>query len=199
MLRPDLSYLYAWVKRNSRVLDLGCGSGELLEALSKEKGCLSYGVEIDIAKTLQAMKKGISILQLDIENDFSIFKENQFDIVILSQTLQAMRNPELILQEMLRLAEEAIVSFPNFGYWRNRLQLSLGGKMPISENMPYSWFETPNIHWCTIEDFESLCKKNTIQILDKIVLTQGKSIAYWPNLLGSLAVYRLGRGMKYNG
>ena len=139
------------------------------------------------------MAKGVNVLSGDIDHGLDFFKDNQFDIVILSQTLQAMQNIETILQEMLRVGKEAVVSFPNFAYWRNRMQLNFTGRMPISESMPYRWYNTPNIHWCTIKDFETLCHDNKIALLKRMVLTKGRPVRFLSNLRGSLAVYRLGR------
>lgn len=192
-LRRDLRYLYDWVPPRSRVLDLGCGDGALLAMLTHEKNCVGYGVEINSAQVLKAMAKGVNVLSGDIDHGLDLFRDNQFDIVILSQTLQAMQNTETILKEMLRIGKEVIVSFPNFGYWRNRVQLNFAGRMPISENMPYRWYNTPNIHWCTIRDFETLCHDNKIALLDRVVLTKGRPVHFLSNLCGSLAVYRLGR------
>ena len=153
-LRDDLRLIYDWVPAGSRVLDLGCGRGELLSALVREKQCTGYGVEID--------------------------------------TIQAMQNTENILRDLTRVAKQAVVSFPNFGYWRNRLQIALGGHMPVSERMPYQWYNTPNIHWCTLQDFDALCAKNNIRVLERAVMTAGKRIETLPNLMGSLAFYRVG-------
>ncbi|PZO89723.1 MAG: methionine biosynthesis protein MetW [Haemophilus parainfluenzae] len=192
-LRRDLRYLYEWVPPRSRVLDLGCGDGALLATLTYEKDCVGYGVEINSTQVLNAMAKGVNVLSGDIDHGLDFFKDNQFDIVILSQTLQAMQNIETILQEMLRVGKEAVVSFPNFAYWRNRMQLNFTGRMPISESMPYRWYNTPNIHWCTIKDFETLCHDNKIALLKRMVLTKGRPVRFLSNLRGSLAVYRLGR------
>ncbi|MCV2502866.1 MAG: methionine biosynthesis protein MetW [Neisseriaceae bacterium] len=193
MLRVDLKYIYDWIPEGTKVLDLGCGEGELLYALTTQKNCRGYGIEIDSDRVLKSMEKGINVLQGDIENGLDIFNEKQFDVVVLSQTIQAMRNTEGILQEMVRVGNQVIVTFPNFGYWRNRIQIGLGGHMPVSESMPYSWYDTPNIHWCTLTDFEQLCQENNINIEERMVLTKGKKIQRFSNILGSLAAYRLGR------
>ncbi|QRN41301.1 MAG: methionine biosynthesis protein MetW [Neisseriaceae bacterium] len=193
MLRIDLKYIFDWIPERSRVLDLGCGEGELLYALKTQKNCQGYGIEIDTNRILKSMEKGINVLQGNIENGLDIFNNGQFDVVVLSQTIQAMRNTEGILQEMARVGNQLIVTFPNFGYWRNRIQIGFGGHMPVSESMPYSWYDTPNIHWCTLTDFEKLCQDIDISVEERIVLTKGKSIQHFSNILGSLAVYRLGR------
>lgn len=191
-LRDDLQMIFDWITPNSRVLDLGCGDGELLAALVRHKNCQGYGLEINTNSVLAAMQRGINVIQADLEAGLQHFNENSFDIIVLSQTIQSMQNTENILQEMKRVAAEAIVTFPNFGYWRNRLQIALGGHMPVSERMPYQWYNTPNIHWCTLQDFDKLCAKNHLKILQRAVMSGNKRISLWPNLLGSLAFYRVG-------
>ncbi|KPN71040.1 methionine biosynthesis protein MetW [Neisseria sp. 83E34] len=191
-LRDDLQLIYDWIPENSRVLDLGCGKGELLSALVQNKHCSGYGVEIDTEGVLASMERGINVIQADLEQGLQDFDSNSFDILVLSQTIQAMQNTENILRDLTRVAKQAIVSFPNFGYWRNRVQLGLTGHMPVSERMPYQWYNTPNIHFCTIVDFELLCVKNGIHILERAVMTKGKRVNTLPNLLGSLAFYRVG-------
>lgn len=191
-LRDDLQMIFDWITPNSRVLDLGCGDGELLTALVKHKNCQGYGLEINTNSVLAAMQRGINVIQADLEAGLQHFNDNSFDIIVLSQTIQSMQNTENILQEMKRVAAEAIVTFPNFGYWRNRLQIALGGHMPVSERMPYQWYNTPNIHWCTLQDFDKLCAKNHLKILQRAVMSGNKRISLWPNLLGSLAFYRVG-------
>lgn len=191
-LRDDLQMIFDWITPNSRVLDLGCGDGELLAALVRHKNCQGYGLEINTNSVLAAMQRGINVIQADLEAGLQHFNDNSFDIIVLSQTIQSMQNTENILQEMKRVAAEAIVTFPNFGYWRNRLQIALGGHMPVSERMPYQWYNTPNIHWCTLQDFDKLCAKNHLKILQRAVMSRNKRISLWPNLLGSLAFYRVG-------
>lgn len=191
-LRDDLRLIYDWIAPGSKVLDLGCGDGQLLAALVEEKGCTGYGVELDTDSVIAAMNKGVNVLQADLEQGLkSGFLDNSFDVVVLSQTIQAMKNTETILQEMKRVARQAIVTFPNFGYWRNRVQIAQG-RMPVSESMPYEWYNTPNIHWCTLADFDALCQKNDLAVLERTVMTAGKRISFLPNLLGSLAFYRVG-------
>lgn len=191
-LRDDLQLIYGWIPEGSRVLDLGCGNGELLSALIRNKNCSGYGVEIDTEGVIASMARGVSVIQADLEQGLKDFDDNSFDILVLSQTIQAMQNTETILQDLTRVAKQAIVSFPNFGYWRNRLQIGLLGHMPVSERMPYEWYNTPNIHWCTLQDFDRLCAKNHIRVLERAVMTAGKRINLLPNLLGSLAFYRVG-------
>ena len=191
-LRDDLQLIYDWIPANSRVLDLGCGNGELLSALVQHKNCSGYGVEIDTEGVLASISRGINVIQADLEQGLQDFDDNSFDIIVLSQTIQAMQNTENILRDLTRVAKQAIVSFPNFGYWQNRLQIGLLGHMPVSERMPYQWYNTPNIHWCTLQDFDQLCAKNHIRVLERSVMTSGKRVNILPNLLGSLAFYRIG-------
>lgn len=191
-LRDDLQLIYDWIPERSRVLDLGCGDGELLAALMHDKSCTGYGIEIEPASVQAAIERGINVIQADLEYGLDSFADNSFDVIVLSQTIQAMQNTETILRDLTRIAKQAIVSFPNFGYWRNRLQIALGGHMPVSERMPYQWYNTPNIHWCTLQDFDRLCAQNHIQVLERTVMASGKRINLFPNLLGSLAFYRVG-------
>ncbi|MFV2028709.1 methionine biosynthesis protein MetW [Neisseria sp. S1] len=191
-LRDDLQLIYEWIPAGSRVLDLGCGDGELLSALVTYKQCSGYGVEIDTDSVIAAIGRGINVIQADLERGLQVFDDNSFDVIVLSQTIQAMQNTETILRDLTRVAKQAIVSFPNFGYWRNRLQIAFGGHMPVSERMPYQWYNTPNIHWCTLEDFDRLCAKNNIRVLERAVMAGSKRIEKLPNLLGSLAFYRVG-------
>ena len=192
ILRDDLQLIYDWVPEGSRVLDLGCGDGELFSALVAYKQCSGYGVEIDTDSVIAAIGRGVNVIQADLEQGLLAFGDHSFDVIVLSQTIQAMQNTETILQDLTRVAGQAIVSFPNFGYWRNRLQIALLGHMPVSERMPYQWYNTPNIHWCTLQDFDRLCAKNNIRVLERAVMTGSKRVDTLPNLLGSLAFYRVG-------
>ena len=187
--RPDLAAIAQWVSPGARVLDLGCGDGALLRYLWQAREAPGYGVEIDDESVLACVANDVNVLQADLESGLSLFADGSFDCVILSQTLQAMRHQEAILREMLRVGREAIVSFPNFGYWGARLQVALG-RMPVSESLPYEWYETPNVHHCTLEDFEDLCRKIGIRVRERLVLHEGRAVEVLPNLLGSLAVYR---------
>jgi methionine biosynthesis protein MetW len=191
-LRSDFAAIAGWVSMGSRVLDLGCGDGSLLRYLGDSRRVTGYGVEIDDDRVLACVKNGINVIQGDLERGLAEFESGSFDYVVLSQTLQAMRNSERIIADMLRVAREGIVTFPNFGYWKNRLQV-LGGRMPVSDNLPYEWHDTPNVHLCTIEDFERFCAGRDVKILERKVLTHGRPVALLPNLLGALAVYRFQR------
>jgi methionine biosynthesis protein MetW len=189
MQRYDYQLISSWIPEKSRVLDLGCGDGVLLAGLEATHGIFGYGLEIDDASVLSSVKNGINVIQADIETGLSWFGDDSFDFVILSQTLQAMRNAESVMREMLRVGREGIVSFPNFGYWRHRLDI-MQGHMPVSRELPHAWWNTPNIHLCTVKDFEDLCVKVGAEILDERVLHEGHTRGFMPNLLGSLGVFR---------
>ena len=191
--RPDLATIAQWVAPKARVLDLGCGDGMLLRYLWKERSAQGYGVEIDDAKVGASVRNDVNVLQMNLEAGLSAFGDGSFDYVILSQTLQAMRHTEAIMREMLRVGREAIVSFPNFGHWSGRLQV-LAGRMPVSESLPHEWYNTPNLHLCTIADFEDLAADLEMKILERVVLHEGRAVHTLPNLLGSLAIYRCAAG-----
>lgn len=191
-LREDLQLIYDWIPEQSHILDLGCGNGELLSALTTYKNCTGYGVEIDNDYVQSAIERGVNVIQADIDKVLVAFADHSFDVIVLSQTIQAMNDTQAILRDLTRIAKQAIVSFPNFGYWRNRLQISLSGHMPVSERMPHQWYNTPNIHLCTLQDFELLCAKNDLRVLERAVMTGNKRVDKMPNLLGSLAFYRVG-------
>lgn len=188
--RQDFAIIANWVKFGSQILDLGCGDGELLQYLRKSLEVKGYGVEKDDANWLACLKNGSNVIQMDLEDGLLGFEDQSFDTVILSQTLQAMHHTEDIVQEMLRVGKEVIVTFPNFGYWRNRMQIT-GGRMPVSKILPYQWYDTPNVHLCTINDFDQFCKDHNISVLERRVITDAKVINFMPNLLGNLAMYRL--------
>lgn len=193
--RPDFAAIARWVETGAKVLDLGCGDGSLLRYLKKMREAHGYGVEISDDNILACAKNGVNVLQNDLEAGLSGFESNSFDYVILSQTLQAMRHSERIMNEMLRVGRQAIVTFPNFGYWRLRLEL-LKGRMPVSGSLPYQWFDTPNIHLCTIADFEGFCRDYGMRIVERVIMNNGDIIRALPNLRGTLAVYRVERELK---
>lgn len=188
--RQDFAIIAGWVNFGSKVLDLGCGDGELLTYLRGSLETKGYGVEKDDANWLACLQNGTNVIQMDLEDGLSGFEDQSFDTVILSQTLQAMHNTEEIVQEMLRVGREIIVTFPNFGYWRNRIQIT-SGNMPVSKTLPYQWFDTPNVHLCTINDFDKFCKNHNITVIERKVITDGNEVSFMPNLLGNLAMYRL--------
>jgi len=184
-----------WVTNNTRVLDLGCGNGDLLAQLVKSHQIDALGLELDPQKIATCLDQGLSVVQQDLNSGLSNFNDQQFDTVIMTQTLQAIRRPDLVMSEMLRVGREAIVTFPNFAYIRNRMQLGLSGHMPVNPQLPNPWYDTPNIHLSTFHDFEELCRTLSIQILDRDTSNlSGKRTwlgKVWPNLFGEFAVYRL--------
>jgi methionine biosynthesis protein MetW len=189
--RADFALIAKWISPHAKVLDLGCGDGALLSQLRQTHKVRAYGVEKDDANWLKAMNNGIDVIQMDLESGLSGFEAQSFDVVILSQTLQAVLNTEAIVKEMLRVGREAIVTFPNFGYWRYRFQLLAGGHMPVSDTLPYQWYDTPNVHLCTIQDFDEFCRKSNIIIQERLVLTDKEAVHFMPNMMGALAMYRL--------
>ena len=192
--RPDFAAIAAWIPPGASVLDLGCGDGSLLRYLQGTSKVQGYGVEISDDNIVACIRNQVNVIQGDLESGLSGFESNAFDYVILSQTLQATRHTEPLMQEMLRVGREGIVSFPNFGYWRNRMDI-LQGNMPVSEDLPYQWYDTPNVHLCTLHDFETFCHDNKMYILDRRVMTGDTEIKLLPNLLGSTAVYRFKRAV----
>ena len=191
--RQDFGVIASWMKPGETVLDLGCGEGELLQLLDA-RGIRGWGVERDPGHVLAAVENGINVLQGDLEAGLAGFEDNAFDHVVLSRTLQTVRHTQQILAEMLRVGREAVVSFPNFAYWKNRMAV-MGGRMPVSDDLPYQWYDTPNVRFFTMLDFESLCTGMDVAIRDRLVLDEhGSYVTEEQNFLGSLAVYRIGRG-----
>jgi methionine biosynthesis protein MetW len=192
--RPDFAAIAAWIPDGATVLDLGCGDGSLLRYLKETRNVRGYGVEISDLDVLSCIANGVNVIQSDLNSGLADFESNSFDYVLLSQTLQATRHTEPLIQEMLRVGREGIVSFPNFGYWRNRLKI-LRGNMPVSRELPYQWYDTPNVHLCTLHDFETFCNDRHVAVLDRRVMTGKNEVQLLPNLLGSTAVYRFKRGI----
>ena len=198
-LRPDLAIIAANVQPVTRVLDVGCGDGALMAALRDQSGVDARGLELDPADVSAAMARGLSVVQGDADTDLADYPDDSFDYVILSQTIQATRNPRLVLEQMLRIGRHAIVSFPNFGHWRMRGQVFFQGRMPVTDSLPYSWWDTPNIHFCTIRDFVALCdqigaKKERAVALDAAGGKVGVNAPWWFwNLFGAQAVFLLKR------
>jgi methionine biosynthesis protein MetW len=177
-IRSDFQNIANFITPNSKILDLGCGDGQLLQYLKKEKFADVRGLEISQELVSKAISRGISAIQGDCEKDLLNYPDNHFDYAILSQTLQAMEDPKSLIEEILRIAKFAIISFPNFANYQNRFQLFFGGKMPVRESIPYQWYDTPNIHFCTIKDFEDLCYKMNIAIKKKTYLNNNKKVIY---------------------
>jgi len=193
--RSDFQAIASWIKPDSSVLDLGCGDGLLLKYLKQTRNARGYGIDIADANVLACVKNGVNVIQSDLERGLAGFDAGSFDCVILSQTLQAVRHTEEIVLEMLRVGREAIVSFPNFGRWDLRLQLALG-KMPMSAELPYQWYNTPNVHLFTIADFDSFCAGHGIRVLERVTLHRGRPVRTLANFFGSLAVYRVEKSRR---
>lgn len=194
-VRPEYAAIAQWVAPGAKVLDLGCGDGSLLKYLREACQARGYGIEIADGNIAACIRNGVNVIQMDLESGLSGFEAQSFDFVILSQTLQAMMHIEQLVNEMLRVGKHVIVTLPNFGYWRHRLQI-LRGNMPVSEDLPYQWFDTPNIHLCTFDDFEAFCREHGVTVHERRVMSNGQAVTLLPNLLGSLAVYRLERAAK---
>lgn len=187
--RKDLELIADLVPAGSRVLDLGCGSGELLAHLIRTKGCSGYGIELADANVQAALRHGIDVIQLNLEEGLALFDDRSFDVVLQLDTLQHLRNTEHMLRETARVGRIGIVSFPNFAHWPNRLRV-LGGRMPVTKALPYEWYDTPNIRVGTFADFEVLARKCGLSVTDSFGLQDGEAVRRWPNLRASVAVFR---------
>lgn len=199
-LRPDLDIISDWIDRGARVLDLGCGDGTLLRHLQDVRDVRGYGLEIDPDNVAACIGAGVNVIQADLDAGLQDFESASFDYVILTQALQVVQHPDRLVREMLRIGRQGIVTFPNFAHWRNRFQLGLVGRMPVSPALPNQWFETPNIHLCTVRDFESLCKKQHVRILRRSMVDHSHrrnlSMRLLPNLLAEIAIYELGPAVR---
>src|SRR5262245_22365448 len=193
--RRDLEGIAELVPPGSRVLDLGCGNGELLAHLSAHRGCSGYGIEIADANVLQCVQRGVQVIQLNLEEGLALFEDHSFDVVLQLDTLQHLRNTERMLQETARVGRIGIVSFPNFGHWPNRLSVARG-RMPVTKTLPYQWYDTPNIRVGTFADFEMLARRNGLSVLDSFGLHDGAAVRHWPNLRASVAVFKFQRGAE---
>ncbi|BFM50238.1 methionine biosynthesis protein MetW [Marinomonas sp. THO17] len=196
-MRPDLEIIDEWIQPNIRVLDLACGPGELLHHLITEKQIHGYGLEIDADDLNTCIQKGIPVLEQNIDEGLQNFDEQSFDLVLMTHALQQFRRPDLLIDEMLRIGKECIITFPNFGHWRSRLHLALKGRMPVSEFMPYNWYDTPNIHFFTFQDFERLCQEKNIKVL-RWAAVDGQLKDHWwirsmPNLFSETAIFHISR------
>ena len=180
------------VPQGARVLDLGCGDGALLAYLQKERGCSGYGIEIDDANVLACVQRGVNVIQLNLDEGLSLFDDASFDVVLQIDTLQHLRNAEVMLRETARVGKTGIVAFPNFAHWPNRLAI-LRGRMPVTKRLPYAWYDTPNIRVGTFKDFEALAEKNQLKLLDAFGLQDGQEVRWQPNALAGTAVFRFQR------
>ena len=194
MQRGDIDTIVSWVPEGGKVLDLGCGDGELLDRLQTEKRVEGLGVDIDPANIIAAVGKGLCVVQQDMEDGLQNFEGSRFDAVIIAYSLQVLVRPHAVLERIASIGNEAIVTFPNFGHWRSRLSLLLGGRMPQTKALPYSWFDTPNIHFCTVADFEALCKDLNVAVVERRMSSGvGLLAELWPNLFAKSASYRITR------
>lgn len=196
-MRLDLAHIQRWIKPGSRVLDLGCGNGEFLQLLQEKLQVNGLGLEIDSQDITESISRGLNIIEQDLDKGLSNFPDQSFDTVVMAHALQAVHYPDRVLDEMLRIGRQCVVTFPNFGHWRCRIYLGTHGRMPVSKSMPYSWYTTPNIHFCTVTDFEQLCREKGIRILEREMIgnTNRKSLlaTSWPNLFATTAIYHITR------
>jgi len=189
-LRPDLAFIAHWVAPGAQVLDLGCGDGVMLDYLQSDKGCAGYGVEIADDKVPLCIARGVAVIQQDLQAGLKLFGDDAFDSVLCLSALQMMMDVEGTLRDIARVGREAIVSFPNFGYWPHRVAL-WRGRMPVSKSLPYQWYDTPNVRCATIPDFEQLANEVGLDVLERVALDDGRPVGFLPNWRGSLAVFRL--------
>jgi methionine biosynthesis protein MetW len=193
--RKDMERIAELVPPGSHVLDLGCGSGELLALLRDTRQCTGYGIELADANVLACVQRGVNVVQLNLEEGLALFGDHSFDVVLQLDTLQHLRNTEKMLQETARVGRMGIVSFPNFAHWPNRLRVA-AGRMPVTKALPYQWYDTPNIRVSTYADFEVLARKQGLTILDAFGIQNGEVVRRWPNGRASLAVFKFQRGFK---
>ena len=196
-LRADLAIISQWIKPESHLLDLGCGDGVLLKYMQETRDATGYGFDISHHNIVECIKNNVNVVQRDLDQGLADFDSNSFDYVIMTQTIQAINHPLDRLKEMLRVGREGIVTFPNFGHWRSRSQLLFHGRMPVAPAIPAQWYDTDNVHLCTITDFEKLCVDNKIEVLQREVVDRAHNrdwlMQLFPNFLGEIALYRLRR------
>ena len=196
-MRVDLDILKQWIADDSRVLDLGCGDGTLLHSLQSSHNIEGYGLEIDPDQITACVANGVNVIETDINQGLSHFATNSFDTVVMTYSLQTLKRPDNTIDEMLRIGKECVVTFPNFGNIRARSGLFFGGRMPVTKQLEWQWYNTPNIHFCTVRDFEALCREKSIRILNRQVVSQHwpdrQLTEIWPNLFGETAIYHLSK------
>jgi methionine biosynthesis protein MetW len=195
-MRIDLNEIQHWIQQGSRILDLGCGDGTLLKFLIDTKQVQGYGLEIDATQINACIDKGLNVLEQNLDRGLGNFADKSFDTVLMTQALQTLHFPHLVLDEMLRVGKECIVTFPNFGHWKARYYLATHGRMPVSDLLPYEWYNTPNIHFCTFKDFEVLCRERNIKVIHRQVVNEqsGQTLKdFMPNLFGETAIYHLSK------
>ena len=190
---PTQNLIARLVPEGARVLDLGCGDGALLDLLQRERGCTGYGVEIADGNVLQCVRRGVDVIQLNLDEGLAMFDDASFDVVLQIDTLQHLRNAEVMLRETARVGRIGIVAFPNFAHWPNRISIARG-RMPVTRRLPYQWYDTPNIRVGTFKDFEVLAHKNRLSILDAYGLQEGREVRFLPNALAGTAVFKFERG-----
>jgi methionine biosynthesis protein MetW len=197
-LRPDYALISEWIRRRSSVLDLGCGDGTLLHHLQTTREVRGYGLEIDLEEIVGCIEKGVNVIQADLDDGLADFGTDSFDYVVLSEALQVVQRPDMLIDEILRVGHECIVTFPNFGHWRHRMAVTWQGRMPVSRSLPDEWYDTPNIHLCTVRDFEAFCAQKHITVIRRAVVDHVHrstlGMRWFPNLLGEIALYHLRRG-----
>jgi methionine biosynthesis protein MetW len=196
-MRADLEIVAELITRGARVLDLGCGDGELLHYLQQHRDVNGYGLDSDPTMITSCIERGVNVIEQNLDHGLDNFDDDSFDFVVMTETLQAVRHPDRLIDEMLRIGRECIVTFPNFAYWRCRLELALKGRMPVARHLPHRWYDTPNIHLCTFADFEQLCREKRLPILRRFVVDHAYGnqpiINAFPNLFGTFAFYHVGR------
>lgn len=201
-MRIDYQLAEQWISPNSKVLDLGCGDGSLLYYLKQKRQIFGYGIEIDQHKITDCIGRGINVIEQDLNDGLARFADNSFDVVTMARALQAVKEPDKLLLDMLRVGREVIVIFPNFAHWQNRVHLGIKGMMPVNEALPHEWYNTPNIHLCTFKDFEQLCQQHNIHILDRFAVQESEKpyhpvfsllVKKNPNLFANVAIYRVSK------